>query len=317
MLAGAARARVSITAGDAGEAACARQERLDRDLVGGVQHRRRGAAGAQRVVGKAPGRESAARSGRSNARRFRPDEVERLRRPSRCARARPARSAIGVRMSGCRAARAPSRRRTRPANGSTLCGWITHLDALGRQRRTASAPRSLRGPCSSCVAESTEILRPITQFGCAHACSGVTCVELLERRGAERAARGGEQDAAHAGRSVACCRPAALEDRVVLAVDRQQLRAAVARRRRMNSAPAMTSASLLASSTRLPARAAASVGGRPAAPTIAAMTVSHLGHAWRPRSSAARAARAPRWSSLARSASRSASAARRSRDSTA
>ena len=42
----------------------------------------------------------------------------------------------------------------------------------------------------------------------------------------------------------------------------------------MNSGPAITSASLLASSTRLPARAAASVGARPAAPTIAAITAS-------------------------------------------
>src|SRR6266851_2070899 len=41
---------------------------------------------------------------------------------------------------------------------------------------------------------------------------------------------------------------------------------------RMNSGPAMTSASLFARSTRLPAAAAASVAGRPAAPTIAAMT---------------------------------------------
>src|SRR5207245_60630 len=41
---------------------------------------------------------------------------------------------------------------------------------------------------------------------------------------------------------------------------------------RMNGGPAMTSASLFARSTRLPAAAAASVAGRPAAPTIAAMT---------------------------------------------
>ena len=42
----------------------------------------------------------------------------------------------------------------------------------------------------------------------------------------------------------------------------------------MNTAPAITSASLLASRIRLPARAAASVGRNPAAPTMAAMTES-------------------------------------------
>ncbi len=45
----------------------------------------------------------------------------------------------------------------------------------------------------------------------------------------------------------------------------------------MNSWPDMTSASLLASKTFLPARAAASDGARPAAPTMAAMTVSVAG----------------------------------------
>ncbi len=43
---------------------------------------------------------------------------------------------------------------------------------------------------------------------------------------------------------------------------------------RISSSPASTSDSLLASSRRLPARAAASVDGRPAAPTMAATTVS-------------------------------------------
>ena len=45
-------------------------------------------------------------------------------------------------------------------------------------------------------------------------------------------------------------------------------------RGRISSSPASTSDSLFASSRRLPARAAASVDGRPAAPTIAATTVS-------------------------------------------
>ena len=45
----------------------------------------------------------------------------------------------------------------------------------------------------------------------------------------------------------------------------------------MNSAPPTTSASLLASSSRLPARAAARQGARPAAPTMAAITLSTSG----------------------------------------
>ncbi|MNN73130.1 hypothetical protein D3C81_1892210 [compost metagenome] len=45
----------------------------------------------------------------------------------------------------------------------------------------------------------------------------------------------------------------------------------------MNSAPDMTSASLLASSIFLPVSTAASVGRKPAAPTMAAMTVSTSG----------------------------------------
>jgi hypothetical protein len=53
----------------------------------------------------------------------------------------------------------------------------------------------------------------------------------------------------------------------------------------MKSAPDITSASLLASNTRLPARTAASVGRRPAAPTMAAITTSQSG--WAAASSSA------------------------------
>ena len=127
------------------------EERRDRDFVGGVQHRGRGAAGAQRRVGEAPGTGKRSRSGRSNARRVTPREVERPRRPSRCARDRPSAWAIGMRMSGL-----PSCASTEPSTYSTsecmmLCGWITtsmrsagsveqpvrldHLEALVHHRR--------------------------------------------------------------------------------------------------------------------------------------------------------------------------------------
>ena len=48
-------------------------------------------------------------------------------------------------------------------------------------------------PLFMSVAESTEILRPMTQFGCAQACSGVTGSSAPRRPIEERAARGREQ----------------------------------------------------------------------------------------------------------------------------
>jgi hypothetical protein len=45
----------------------------------------------------------------------------------------------------------------------------------------------------------------------------------------------------------------------------------------MNNGPDITSASLFASMMRLPARAAARLHGKPAAPTIAAITASTCG----------------------------------------
>ena len=83
----------------------------------------------------------------------------------------------------------------------------------------------------------------------------------------------------------------------------------------MRSRPDMTSASLLASSTRLPARAAASVGISPAAPTMAAITMSTLS----PATSAASAS-VPLSTRVAepvlRSAARASSAARGSTSTT-
>ena len=168
------------------------EERLDRDLVGGVEHRRRGAAGAQRRVGEAAGRESAARrAARTRVLRRAPGRA--AARRTRCAPGRRARARSARACRDWRAARSPSRRRTRPANGRCSADGSPPRCARAR-RRTASAPRSPRAPLFIMVAESTEILRPITQFGCAQACSGVTPSRLLERRGAERPAGGGQQD---------------------------------------------------------------------------------------------------------------------------
>jgi hypothetical protein len=80
------------------------------------------------------------------------------------------------------------------------------------------------------VAESTEILRPIDQFGCLQASSGVTCSSVPTIALQEGAAGRGQQDLRHAGR-FRLARVVAgqrLEDRIVLAVDRQQGRLVLA-----------------------------------------------------------------------------------------
>ena len=106
-----------------------------------------------------------------------------------------------------------------------LCGWIT------TSIRSGARSNSQRASITSSalfiiVAESTEILRPMTQFGCAQASSGVTSRERRRVAAAERPARRGEDDVVDAlgpGRAVL---GQALEDRRMLAVDRQQRRAA-------------------------------------------------------------------------------------------
>ncbi len=80
--------------------------------------------------------------------------------------------------------------------------------------------------------------------------------------------------------------------------------APAARTSSINRRPVMTSASLFASSTRLPARTAANVGMRPAAPTIAAITVSTPGSA-----TAAASASTPASTRVARPLARNASRA--------
>ena len=159
-----------------------------------------------------------------------------------------------------RAARAPSRRRIRPASARCSARWTTTSTCAGSRPNSRQASMSSR-PLFMSVAESTEILRPITQFGCAQACSGVACVERLARPVEERAAGGGEQDAPHAR---AAPRPrACLGGRhwkiALCSLSIGSSVAPEARTRCSSSGPAMTSDSLLASSRRLPARAAASV----------------------------------------------------------
>ena len=123
------------------------------------------------------------------------------------------------------------------------------------------------------VAESTEILRPMTQFGCARAASGVTAASAspgVSRNGPPEAVSSTRFSPAGATPGVT---PGGRHWKMALcslsigrSVAPERFTSAI------SSGPAITRASLLASSRRLPARAAASVERRPAAPTIAAIT---------------------------------------------
>ena len=128
-------------------------------------------------------------------------------------------------------------------------------------------------PLFMSVAESTEILRPITQFGCAQAASGVTLSSAsrgVSRNGPPEAVSSTRLTPGGATPARAPCgrhwKMALCSLSIGSSVAPERLTAA------SSSGPAMTRDSLLASSRRLPACAAASVERRPAAPTIAAMT---------------------------------------------
>ena len=127
------------------------------------------------------------------------------------------------------------------------------------------------------VAESTEIFGPIDHFGCATAWAGVTVA-----RRARSQPRNGPPEAVSTIRRT----PSGWHERrhwntALCSLSIGTICAPEARAAAITSSPASTSDSLLASSRRLPARAAARVEASPAAPTIAATTVSHSGPATR------------------------------------
>ena len=99
-----------------------------------------------------------------------------------------------------RAAPAPSRRRTRPASARCSAGAPRPRPAPAGRPNSRQASIS-SSPLFISVAESTEILRPMTQFGCAQAWPRASRVASASRGGvAERAAGGGQQHAPHARR---------------------------------------------------------------------------------------------------------------------
>ena len=101
--------------------------------------------------------------------------------------------------------------------------------ALGRQAGTDDAPRSARAPCSSSSPNRPMILAPIDQLGWATACAGRRR-RASARRGsvAERPAAGGQDRSCDVVRAIA---GKALEDRIMLAIDRQQIVAPLPRGR--------------------------------------------------------------------------------------
>ena len=127
------------------------------------------------------------------------------------------------------------------------------------------------------VAESIEIFRPMVQFGWASACCGRATTMSSSVH-----SRNGPPEAVRRIRSIpSVVTPASPAGRLwkiaLCSLSTGMSRAPDSCTAPIRSRPLMTSASLLASSTRLPAPAAASVGRRPAAPTIAATTVSTSG----------------------------------------
>ena len=167
----AASSVASTSAGIAREPNAPGNEFADRDLVGGVEHGRRRAAGGQRLPRQAPApgsapdpapRRSACQSWRDRA------------APPRC-RSAPARPGNARSECACRASRAgrpPSRREIRPAHAPPTAG------APARRSRPACSANRWCASISSrplfiSVAESMVTFGPIDQLGCRSACSGV------------------------------------------------------------------------------------------------------------------------------------------------
>ncbi len=158
-----------------------------------------------------------------------------------------------------------------------LCGCTTTLICSGRALNSQRASIT-SSPLFIRLAESTEIFLPITQLGCATACAGVAAAMAS----ADRVRNGPPEAVSHSAFTPACWK-SPLKSRgsawkiALCSESIGSSSAPLAAMASMNSWPETTRVSLLASRMRLPACAAASVAGRPAAPTIAAIRVSTSG----------------------------------------
>jgi hypothetical protein len=120
------------------------------------------------------------------------------------------------------------------------------------------------------VAESTEILAPMSQFGWAIAWAGVTCAMAVTSY-----SRNGPPEAVRMIRSTLSVRSKSNTWKIALCSESTGSSVApLFSTSRSIRSPAQTRHSLLASATAAPRRTAASVGPSPAAPTIAAITQS-------------------------------------------
>ena len=119
------------------------------------------------------------------------------------------------------------------------------------------------------VAESTVIFLPIVQVGCLSASATVA----RDTRSCSQV-RNGPPEAVRIRRSSSVGRrPATHCSTALCSESTGTISPPPSRAARVTSSPAMTSVSLFASATRLPARRAASVASRPAAPTIPFTTI--------------------------------------------
>jgi hypothetical protein len=286
------------------------EERRDGDLVGCVEGRRGratrlGGRTRHHQRGKSLQCPGASKSRRAAATRSSDSTPEPIRS------GQPRAWAIGVRMSGIAELREDRAVHVLHHGMHEALRMYDHADSAPVPSRTARRLRSARGPLFISVAESTEILRPMRQRGCAQACVGRDCLgHLLERGAQEWSARGREQDAPHAFRCLAGLRASrrhALEDRVVFAVDRHQRRPAGAARRRPAARRPRTSDSLFATSTCLPARGGGERGRQPRRTDDRSHHGVDLARRRTPRSSAWRARRAPRYCQPRRDAGSNAS----------
>jgi hypothetical protein len=161
---------------------------------------------AQRVVGQEQAREAHA-VGRLEGQRLAATGSPATPRPRRCAPGRTGRRRSAPSCPACPAGPAPRLSRQTTIEWMMLCGWITTLMRSGGRSNSQCASMT-SSALFIIVAESTEILRPITQFGWAQASSGVTLCKRGRVAGAERAARGGEHDVVDALAPRRCGPPA-------------------------------------------------------------------------------------------------------------
>ena len=174
----------------------------------------------------------------------------------------------------------PSWARIDPSSYSTiectvLWGWMTTSTRSGTVSNSQHASMT-SSALFIMVAESTEILGPISQFGWAQAASGVTD----SRSRGDRSRNGPPEAVSRIRRTPARgARTGRHWKTALCSLSMGTSSAPPSRIASMKRRPDMTSASLLASSTRFPARAAASVGSSPAAPTIPASTWRTCGRA--------------------------------------